>query len=161
MRIRLIAGVLMALGVAGCASTAAHRPSRAADLAALAAYNAQYLQSINDGDIATLSRLTADEHIMIPFGGPPVVGKAANDAGNGRAFELNRFDERWYPIETEVAGDWAWARGTYTTDVFPKNGDPPRHIKGTYLRIYQRQADGGWKMIRDMFSNEAPPAKAP
>jgi ketosteroid isomerase-like protein len=151
--------VLVVLTVAGCATPITHQPSRAEDLAALAAYNKQYLQSINDGDIATLSRLTADEHIMIPFGGSPVVGKAANDAGNGGAFEKNRFDEHWYPIDTEIAGDWAWTRGTYTTDVFPKNGDAPRHIKGTFLRIYKRQPDGGWKMIRDMFSNEAPQAK--
>jgi ketosteroid isomerase-like protein len=157
MQIRWIAGAVIALTVAGCASQVEHQaahPSRAADLAALAEYNKKYLQSINDGDIATLSRLTSDEHMMIPANTPPVVGKAANDAGNGRAFELNKFDERWNPIDTEIAGDWAWTRGTYTTDVFPKNGDTPRHVKGTFLRIYKRQPEGGWKMIRDMFSSE-------
>src|SRR5262245_14039404 len=100
MRSTWIAGAFVALAVtiAGCASqgergaqnpAAGNRPSHAADLAALAEYNKKYLQSINDGDIATLSRLTSDEHMMIPANTPPVVGKAANDAGNGRAFELN------------------------------------------------------------------------
>jgi ketosteroid isomerase-like protein len=158
---RWIAGALIALAVTGCAVSITHAPSHADDLAALATYNKKYLQSINDGDIATLSRLTADEHVMIPFSAPPVVGKAANEAGMGRAFENNRFDEHWYPIQTEIAGDWAWEQGTYTTDVFPKNGDSPRHIRGSYLRIFERQADGGWKMIRDMFSSEPQPGKAP
>ena len=57
-------------------------PSRAADEAAITEFNKRYLQAINDGDIATLSSLTTDEHIMIAPGCPPLVGKAANDETN-------------------------------------------------------------------------------
>jgi ketosteroid isomerase-like protein len=126
------------------------------DLAELASYNKRYLQSINDGDIATLSSLTAEEHIMIPPGRTPIVGKAANDAGNGRAFEQNKFDEKWFPLETVVAGDWAYERGTFSTEVMPKSGAAGRKVTGNYLRIYRRQSDGHWKMIRDMFNSDQP-----
>lgn len=153
--------VLIAIAVAGCATTTgtAHKtPSKAEDLAALADYNKRYLKSINDGDIATLSALTSDEHTMIPPGRAPIEGKAANDAANGKAFENNRFDEHWYPVDTGVSGDLAYERGTYTTDVFPKAGGESRHVAGTFLRIYRRQPDGKWKMIYDTF-NSVPAAK--
>jgi hypothetical protein len=42
----------------------------------------------------TFSSLTTDEHIMIAPGRPPLVGKAANDEANGRAFQRFRIDER-------------------------------------------------------------------
>jgi ketosteroid isomerase-like protein len=154
---RLLAGLVVSglvvtgLVTASCSSLAKATPSNEADLAALASYNKRYLQSINDGDIKTLSSLTSEEHIMLPPG-RQVVGKAANDAANGKAFELNNFEEHWYPLETVVSGDIAYERGTYTVDAAPKAGGDKRHVAGSFLRIYRRQPDGGWKMIRDMFN---------
>jgi ketosteroid isomerase-like protein len=155
--------VLIAIAGTGCATTAGtgHKtPSKAEDLAALADYNKRYLKSINDGDIATLSALTSNEHTMIPPGRAPIEGKAANDAANGNAFKNNKFDEHWYPVDSGVSGDLAYERGTYTTDVFPNTGGEKRTVSGNYLRIYRRQADGKWKMIYDTF-NSVPAAKAP
>ncbi len=84
------------------------------------------------------------------------MGKAANDAANGRNFEHTRFEEHWYPLETVVGGDWAYERGTFTVDATPKAGGETRKMRGNYLRIYRRQADGHWKMIRDMFNSDQP-----
>ncbi len=74
--------------LASCASMGSGASSHAADEAAIAAFNKRYLGAINAGDIATLSSLTTDGHIMIAPGRPPTVGKAANDAANGRAFQM-------------------------------------------------------------------------
>jgi len=152
--------VLIAIASTGCTTTGIARktPSRAEDLAALADYNKRYLKSINDGDIATLSSLTSDEHTMIAPGRAPIEGKAANDTANGNAFKNNKFDEHWYPLDTQVSGDLAYERGTYTTDVFPNAGGEKRSVAGNYLRIYRRQPDGKWKMIYDTF-NSVPAAK--
>ncbi len=61
--------VLASLGIVALPGCATQRtPSVAQDLAELASYNKRYLQSINDGDIATLSSLTAEEHISDPAG---------------------------------------------------------------------------------------------
>ena len=65
------------------------------DLAAITAFNARYLGAINDEDIATLSSLTDEGHIMITPGRPPLIGKAANDAANGRAFQTVNIVETW------------------------------------------------------------------
>ncbi len=149
--------VCAAAAVAGCGGEPA-APSRAADLAAIAEFNRQYVQAINDGDIGALSALTTEGHIMLSPNRPPRVGKAENDAANGRAFELFDFDEEWTPVETEIAGDWAYQRGTYSVAATPKAGGETRISTGNFLRIYERQPDGAWRMTRDMFNSDQPPA---
>ena len=59
---------------------------------------------------------------MITPGRPPLVGKAANDAANGRVFKQFDIDETWTPVETVVSGDLAYQRGTYTVAATPKAG---------------------------------------
>ena len=152
--------MLAALGIvtalAGCAANNAKTRSLAADEAAIAAFNERYLKAINDGDIATLSSLTTEDHIMLAPGRPPIVGKQANDAANSRAFQQFKIDEAWLPLETVVAGDWAYQRGTFTVAATPKAGGDARTTRGNFLRIYRRQSDGSWRMIRDMFNADRP-----
>ena len=151
-----------AASLAACGTTESPRPSLEEDLAAIAAFNGRYLQAINDEDIAALSALTTEGHIMLAPNRAPIVGKVANDEANGRAFEQFDFDETWTPVETVVSGDWAYQRGTFTVIATPKAGGDRRETGGSFLRIYQRQPDGEWRMIRDMFnSGGAPPQAAP
>ena len=150
----------VALGAAllagGCGGTQA---SFEEDLRAITAFNEQYLKSINEEDIATLSRLTTDGHVMLPPNSEPVVGKSANDELNGAAFERYDFSETWTPVETVIDGDLGFQRGTFTVFARPKNSDGrPLELRGSFLRIYQRQPDGDWRMTRDMFNSSAPPA---
>ena len=48
-----------------------------------------------------------------------------------------------------------WPRSNaFDTDMTPKrDGVAPLVSKGKYLHIYERQNDGSWLMIRDMFSD--------
>jgi ketosteroid isomerase-like protein len=140
--------------LAGCQRTAPPKPSFAEDLAAITAFNAKYLGSINAEDIKTLSALTDDDHIILIPNRAPIVGKAANDAANGGAFERFDFDESWTPEETVIDGDLAYQRGTFTTSSVPKAGGDKRVVSGAYLRIYRRQPDGQWRMTRDMFNTD-------
>jgi ketosteroid isomerase-like protein len=139
------------IGLGGCAT---HAPvSNAADLAAITAFNARYLAAINSADMATLSSLTDEDHIMLIPGRAPLVGKAANDVANARYFEQFNTDERWDPVETVIDGNLAYQRGTFTSTATPKAGGAARTAKGSFLRIYRRQSDGSWRMTRDMFNS--------
>jgi ketosteroid isomerase-like protein len=144
--------------LAACGTIRPHATDTAADLAGITAFNARYLQAINDGDIATLSSLTNDDHMMISPNRPPVSGKAANDAANGRSFQLSKIDETWIPVETVIEGHLAYQRGTFTVVAHPKTGGAGRTTHGNFLRIYRRQPDGSWWMTRDMFSSDQPAA---
>ena len=143
-----------ALVAAACARDA--QPSFADDLAAITAFNERYLKSINDEDIAALSSLTTDGHVMLPPNREPVVGKAANDAMNGGAFERYDFSETWVPVETLIDGDLGFQRGTFTVIATPKGDGARVDVSGSFLRIYQRQPNGEWRMTRDMFNSSTP-----
>ena len=138
--------------------TTAVPASQAADLAAITDFNARYLKAINAGDSAALSALTDDDHIILPPGRAPIVGKAANDAANARSFQQFNIVETWNPLETVIEGGLAYQRGTFTVRATPKAGGDTRTTTGSFLRIYRRQADGTWRMSRDMFNAEESPA---
>ena len=146
-----------ALGaLAACGDRATNRPTAEQDVAAIMEFNKHYLGAINDGDIKTLAALTTDGHVMIAPNRPPIVGKAANDAMNARAFEQFEFDESWSPTQTVVSGDLAFQQGTYVSTAKPRAGGESRTIRGSFLRIYQRQSNGEWRMTRDTFNSEPP-----
>jgi ketosteroid isomerase-like protein len=151
--LRLIS-VLAALLAAGCG--APPETSFADELAQITAFNERYLSSINEEDIAALSSLTTDGHIMLPPNSEPVIGKAANDAMNGGAFERYDFSETWSPSETVIEGNLAFQRGTFTTIATPKAEGERLEVSGSFLRIYQRQPNGEWRMTRDMFNSSTP-----
>ena len=146
--------LFLAATLAGCQRATPPKPSFAEDLAAITAFNAKYLGSINAGDIKTLSSLTDEDHIILIPNRAPIVGKAANDAAMGSAFEQNNFDESWTPEETVIDGDLGYQRGTFTTSSVPKAGGDKRVVSGAFLRIYRRQPDGQWRMTRDMFNSD-------
>jgi ketosteroid isomerase-like protein len=145
-------GCLVVL-LAGCGQP---QPSYEEDLAAITAFNARYLGSINDEDIATLSSLTTEGHVILIPNREPIVGKAANDAANRGAFERFTFDETWTPVETVIDGDLAFQRGTFTTIATPRGDGERLEVSGAFMRIYQRQPNGEWRMTRDMFNSSAP-----
>ena len=153
----LTAAAGIAVVLAACSTPPTRTTDTTADLAAITAFNARYLKSINDGDIATLSALTDDDHMMISAGRPPVSGKAANDAANGRTFEQFKIDETWTVLESIIDRNLAYQRGTFTVGATPKAGGPARNTTGKFVRIYQRQADGSWRMTRDVLLSD--PAK--
>ncbi len=65
-------------------------------------------------------------------------------------------DETWTPVETVISGDLAYQRGTYTVKAKPKAGGNVTDTSGTFLRIYRKQANGEWRMVRDMFNSNQP-----
>jgi ketosteroid isomerase-like protein len=153
--VRMVAVLAASLALLA-ACTRATQDSAAAEaeaLAAIAEFNRQYLEAINTGDIDALAALTTEEHMMISSGGPPTVGKQALvDAMTG-AFARFDFDESWAPKETVAAGDLAYQRGTFIVNAAPRAGGEPVRMTGNFLRIYRRQPDGRWLMVRDNFNS--------
>ena len=155
MKISAALAAVAGLGtLAACGDATPNRPTAEQDVAAIMEFNKHYLGAINAGDIKTLAALTTDGHVMIAPNRPPIVGKAANDAMNGRAFEQFEFDESWSPTQTVVSGDLAFQQGTYVSTAKPRAGGEARTIRGSFLRIYQRQPNGEWRMTRDTFNSE-------
>jgi ketosteroid isomerase-like protein len=150
----LLLASLLAASFAGRASAQAAPAAHAADEAAIAEFNRRYLKAINDGDIDTLASLTTEGHMMISSGGAPLVGKKALVDAMTRAFQTTDFEESWAPEETVVSGDLAYQRGTFVVVAKPKAGGAESRITGNFLRIYRKQRDGSWFMVRDSFNSQ-------
>lgn len=156
--VAIAAALVLVASLTACETSRAKRPTTAQDEAAITEFNKRYLKAINDGDAATLASLTTPEHIMIAPGRPPIVGKEANDAANARVAQTSKIVETWAPIETFISGDLAYQRGTFTVAATPRVGGTTRNVGGTFLRIYKRQPNGEWRMVRDMFNTDQPTA---
>jgi ketosteroid isomerase-like protein len=63
------------------------------------------------------------------------------------------------PLEITIAGPWAYSRGVYTQDMTSKETKQVSHFDGKFLTIFKRQDDGSWKIYRDCFNSNPPPAK--
>lgn len=63
------------------------------------------------------------------------------------------------PLEITVAGPWAYSRGVFTQDLTAKETKQVSHFDGKFLTIFKRQDDGSWKIYRDCFNSNVPPAK--
>ncbi len=117
----------------------------------------QYSSSLNSGDLDAWMSLWTEDGVQMPPGEPPVIGKDQIRARNGASLDQFTFSMAITNEEVEVAGDWAFARGTYTATLTPKEGGEPIPIDGKYMTILQRQPDGAWKIHRDIFNSNVPP----
>ena len=97
--------------------------------------------------------------IQMPPGAPAVVGKPAIEKGIHASYEALEWEEFIiYLEEVKVAGDWGYARGTYSASITPRAGGETAFLDGKYLTIFKRQPDGSWKLFRDCFNSNVPPS---
>ena len=54
--------------------------------------------------------------------------------------------------DSQVAGEFGFAHGTFSVSVKPKGNGDTKSIDGNYLTIFKKQADGSWKIYRDSIS---------
>ena len=141
--------------LAGCSSQ--DEANLEADTAAIIDFMNQYRSSQNAGDIDRFMSLWTEDGILMPPNGPPVIGKDQIREGTIGRFDQFTFDLDGTEAEVEVAGGWAFTRGTYTITVTPKEGGQPVFIDGKYIGILERQSDGSWILHRNIFNSNVAP----
>lgn len=165
----LITGVVLAGILAACGSPAAapvdQQPAAAQPAddveAVTAAVNQvweQYASSLNAGDVDRYMALWADNAIQLPPDSLPLVGKETLRAGLESEVKAITYDMKIINEEVNVSGDQAVARGTYAATITPKDGSEPVSINGKYMTLLKRQPDGSWKIFRDIYNSNVPPA---
>ena len=139
----------------GVAVTAADSVVR--DSAAHQAH-ANYVRVINSNNLDSLTSMLTDDVIFLAANDKPIVGKPAVRAwaeGYLKAFHTN-WDK---PVqEFVVSGDHAFERYSYTSTDTPIDRGKPVVDTGWGLVIYRRDADGVWRVARDAFGPDHPPA---
>lgn len=118
-----------------------------------------YFTAVEKGDPAgILAQIDRDFVIKWPVGQPisdrPQLEQALQ-ALSGRVQQKIR----WKVLETQVHGDWAWARVDETSVHQPRAGGAERTLDGSHLMILRKQ-DGRWLLHRDYGALNAMPAPA-
>ncbi len=128
-----------------------------AELEAIDRVRHAHVAALNRGDVEAWAELFSEDGVQMPPHVQANVGRPmirAWSQGFLHPFHANFALE---VHEVRVSGDWAFERGRYTIALTPKAGGPPIGDVGKYITLYQRQADGSWKVGRDIWNSDNPP----
>jgi ketosteroid isomerase-like protein len=64
-------------------------------------------------------------------------------------------DYEQHTLEIEGEGDFAYERGVYSMTVTAAGAQPVQE-RGKHIAIWRRQADGSWKVSRDIDNSDLP-----
>jgi ketosteroid isomerase-like protein len=152
--------LLSLLAVACSPSSEPPQDSRTEDIEAIRKADLAWSAAqASEGLEGTMSFYVEDA-VMLPPNMPMSVGKAAiREASAALGIASPGISVTWQPMRIEVArsGEIGYAIGTFEGNAVDSDGNTVP-IKGKYVEIWKKQADGTWKVAADMFSPDSPPA---
>lgn len=121
-----------------------------ADRAAFREIQRTWIESYLAGDMETLMSLHDEQTILMPRR-QPTLRSIAEIRGffEGR---LGKYDIDFNdnPQELVINGDWAFLMGEFSLTGTPKDGGETFRDAGRYFVLYRKNADGDWKIYRDI-----------
>ena len=133
---------LLAFTAAGAAFAEPDPAWSADEKAAAAADEAFHAASLTRGGQAWKDFADADVAL------PGARGKDEVGALYGKVYAKPGFRLDWHPTFAKVTGDIAVTSGPYEKHVKSESGADTRST-GTYVTVWQRQKDGGWRFVWD------------
>lgn len=130
-----------------------------ADIIAIEEVLNQYAVAVNTGDLDLFISIHTDDAVNMGPDAPATFGKEELRASLEPLFDNFTSEMTLYPEEAQADGDLGFARGTYTLLMTPKSGGSPSFADGKYLTVCKRQADGSWKISRECYNSNVPPAQ--
>ena len=162
-RSSLLVGVL---ALAGCAQqTQAPAPpppdTRAADEAAIHAAVKEWSASAQAKDADKFASVYAEDATVMFEDAPDISGKAAIREAIGGMMQDPNFALAFAADKVVAArsGDLAYETGTYQMTMSDAKKKPATE-KGHYVVVWQKQADGAWKVVQDVPVSDPPEAAA-
>src|SRR5439155_8419121 len=136
-------------------------PASAAELRHYAdSLQKRYIEAATKGDVAALSGFYTNDAIVLAPNAKAVHGRAEIDKANTQMFSTTKVTALKLSTEdVQVAGDLGVETGAYEQTLTPKTGKP-MHDVGKYIVVRKRQADGSWKLFREIYNTDLPPAKS-
>jgi uncharacterized protein (TIGR02246 family) len=119
-----------------------------------------YDKAMAAGDVSAKMRLYTADAVLMPPEGPTVSGQEAIRLWHVAFFKKGTSPGVSKVDEIQVFGEWGFARGTFSGTVPSRPGGPPSGVSEKWLVVVKRQADGSWKIARDIWTQEPGPAKA-
>lgn len=125
--------------------------------AAIEAANAGFLDAFKRADTAAMVRNYAPDAIMMMPNQPMARGRDEIQQNlNAFVSEVSFKGGSVVTTDVMVSGDLAVETGTFQWTLQPKTGAEIKDT-GKYLTVWKRQADGSWKIVRDINNSDLPP----
>lgn len=119
--------------------------------------NAKVIDALQRADSAGLAAAYDDDAVAMMSGMPAWRGKAGIMTQGMALLQQVKFsDIKFNTTSVDVGGDFAIETGTYEMTVTPKGGKPAPD-KGKYVTVWKKQADGSWKIYRDISNTDIAP----
>ena len=148
-----LAGLTFCLVLNACI-TAGDFPNAEEDRAALEQIRARILEAELKGDASVFEQVAAPDVVVQPPNAKPISGRDASVDLMRQFFSQNELHIEYASVQTEVFGDLAFDRGSYSQTVTPKGGGAPVAGKGNYWWFYAREPDGNWQQTRVIWTSE-------
>ncbi len=131
-------------------------PDAAAVQQQIEAANAAAAKAWQAKDTANCSSNYAPEAIIMMPNEPAWVGADKIHAGMVKfVTEVSLKDAQVKTENVMLSGDMAVETGSFEWTLQPKTGKAI-HDKGKYLTVWKQQADGSWKIVRDINNSDLP-----
>ena len=115
-----------------------------------------WLDAMKANDSEALGRIVTDDVVLMPPNEQPLAGRVSIVQWFDDVVRKARTSDVQTPDrEVIVAGDYGIERGSYVWTINPPN-DSPLELRGNFLAIYHRQADGEWKVTRNIWNSTLP-----
>lgn len=110
-----------------------------------------------DGYVAVMT----DDVVAMPPNAERLNGKEAVRAWAMQFTAAEGWSPTWAPnlVVVAASGDVAYAIGTYELSLMDPDGNPVSD-KGKWLDVFQKQADGSWKMSALSYNSDLPVGEA-
>jgi uncharacterized protein (TIGR02246 family) len=115
----------------------------------------RFSDAFNRGDAPALAAMYDTGAVVLAPNAPPMRGRQNIEALWAGARQQGFKTLTLVPSSVEVIGNHAIELGSYTMVIQPP-GQGEMTDRGKYMVLWKRQADGSWKLYRDMFNTSMP-----
>ena len=137
----------------GCQAPAAVDTFTDADVAAITADLEGFTTALLEGRYSDVAATYSEDTIFMPPYQDNVIGREAVEAWMAAFPSLGEME--FSDIEVAGTGDLAYATGHFRM-TFAPDGENYIEDSGTFLEVRERQEDGSWLVIRDIFNSSLP-----
>jgi ketosteroid isomerase-like protein len=160
----LAAALALTVILAGCkqAPPPSAPDTHDADVKAIRDVETAWVQAFAAKDWDKTFAFYADDASIFIRDVPVINGMAAIKAAVKPHLEDKNFSLTFVPDKVDVAksGDLGYCQGAYTATFTDTKTKRVLTVKGKYVEVYKKQADGGWKDVADISNEDAPPTLA-
>ena len=141
---------------ASCTSTVPD--TRQADIKAVKAVEATWVEDIATKDVDKFASYYADDASLLLPNAPIINGRDNIKAALKPMLADPNFALTFHSTRAEASkgGDFVYTLGTYSMTTSRPKDKTPVPDKGKYLTVFKKQADGSWKAVADMISSDMP-----